>query len=84
MDLVSHLHSPESIAVVGDIHQIFGIPNAAQELLCSERTPTLSMALPVYESLLVAWEAMKTRIPELSHYISVGLAKLEEYIHKSR
>lgn len=42
------------------------------------------MALPIYESLLVAWEAMKTRIPELSHYISVGLAKLEEYIHKSR
>lgn len=45
------------------------------------------MALPVYEDLLKKWKDLQVTLPELEHYINVGISKLEEYIgkaHKTR
>lgn len=67
-----------------DIHQILEIPHAAQQLLSSSRTPSLSMALPAFEVLVEAWKNTRTIIPELSHYIDVGIVKIDEYVVKSR
>lgn len=67
-----------------DIHQIIEVPHAAQELLASERTPTLSMALPAYELLQTKWTELKGTIWELAHYIEIGLDKLTNYIHQAR
>ncbi|KAG2738634.1 hypothetical protein P692DRAFT_20757971, partial [Suillus brevipes Sb2] len=52
------------IDVLRDIHQIIEVPHAAQELLASEHTPTLSMALPTYELLLTKWTELKGTIFE--------------------
>ncbi|KAG2744443.1 hypothetical protein P692DRAFT_201721841 [Suillus brevipes Sb2] len=70
--------------VLRDIHQIIEVPHVAQELLSSERTPTLSMALPAYEVLNMQWTQLRSTIWELSHYIDVGLDKLKQYINEGR
>ncbi|KAG2044497.1 hypothetical protein BDR03DRAFT_1039897 [Suillus americanus] len=64
--------------VLRDIHQIIEVPHVAQELLSSERTPTLSMALPAYEYIN---EGGKTRIYALSIIVnqSIKLECLKEH-----
>lgn len=74
----------KDIDVLRDIHQIIEVSHAAQELLASERTPTLSMALPAYELLLMKWIELKETIFKLAHYIEIGLNKLTTYIHQGR
>ena len=76
--------SPKAVAILQDIQQILEVPHTAQELLSSERTPTLPMALPAYEELAVKWRELRGTIWELSHYISVGLEKLEQYCDEGR
>lgn len=60
------------------------IPHTAQELLSGELTPALSMALPAYEDLISKWKGLRVTLPELQHYINIGITKLEEYIGKAR
>ncbi|KAG2076651.1 hypothetical protein BDR04DRAFT_1204782 [Suillus decipiens] len=52
----------KDVNVLHDIHQIIEVPHAAQELLTSEHTPTLSMALPTYELLQTKWTKLKGTI----------------------
>ena len=70
--------------VLGHIHQILEIPHWAQELLAAEKTPTLAMALPVYKKLVELWKSLALSIPEMSHYIGLGVAKIMEYVSKGR
>ncbi|KAG2357023.1 hypothetical protein BDR07DRAFT_1453253 [Suillus spraguei] len=74
----------KDIDVLRDIHQVIEVPHVAQELLSSERAPTLSMALPAYEVLKGQWTQLQSTIWELSHYIGVGLDKLQQYINEGR
>jgi hypothetical protein len=50
----------------------------------AEKTPTLAMALPVYEKLVELWKSLALAIPEMSHYISLSVAKIMEYVSKGR
>jgi len=70
--------------IIQDILLILDVAHAAQELLAAERTPTLSMALPVFETLIQNWLKLQNEIPELSHYIGVGISKLQEYVAHAR
>jgi hypothetical protein len=79
-----HLFNADQWQVLHHIHHVLEIPNLAQELLSAERTPTLSMALPAYELLVVSWTELKKAIPELSHYIDLGISKIMEYVSKGR
>ncbi|KAG2059651.1 hypothetical protein BDR06DRAFT_979789 [Suillus hirtellus] len=82
---IAHLSmDSKDVDVLCDIHQIIKVPHAAQELLASERTPTLSMALPAYELLQTKWTELKGTIWELAHYIEIGLDKLANYICQGR
>jgi len=40
------------------------------------------MALPEFEMLIVSWLSLQETIPELAHYIGVGIAKIQEYVKK--
>jgi hypothetical protein len=85
--LQEFLLSPDSISVLKDICQVLEVPHSAQQLLSFEKTPTLSMVLPVYSLLIDGWKHMQEVIPELSPYVTTGLVKLQKYInmaHKSR
>ena len=80
----NRLFTSKQYEVLGHIHQILEIPHWAQELLAAEKTPTLSMALPVYEKLVELWKSLALAIPEMSHYIHLGIAKITEYVSKGR
>ncbi|KAJ7697181.1 hypothetical protein B0H17DRAFT_928548 [Mycena rosella] len=82
---LSHLaFTEQQFQVLSDIQLILSIPHAAQELLSAEQTPTLSMALPAFELLLESWLCLQKELPELAHYIGVGIAKIQEYVNKGR
>jgi hypothetical protein len=80
----SHLFKPKEYEVLHHIHQILEIPHQCQELLSAEKTPTLALALPTYEALVQMWKELAKAIPELSHYINLGIAKIMEYVSKGR
>ena len=67
-----------------DLHDILKLPHAAQELLSAEKTPTLSFALPAFEILIDSLLRKQKVIPELAHYIGVGISKIIEYSRKCR
>ncbi|KAI0069744.1 hypothetical protein K474DRAFT_1609945, partial [Panus rudis PR-1116 ss-1] len=76
--------TPEDRRVLRDILLILRILHYTQSLLCGEKTPTLSFALPVYESLLTSWRELKSNLPQLAPYIDVGICKIEEYVNHAR
>ena len=76
--------SRKEMDVLCDIHQVLEVPHTVQELLSSEHTPTLAMALPAYELLCNKWKQLQSTIWELSHYIQVGHDKLKYYINEGR
>ena len=67
-----------------DVHQILQVAHLCQELLSAEKCPTLSLALPIYEKLVVHWTALSETIPELAHYIRLGIGKVMEYVAMGR
>lgn len=83
-DLQPLLLSELEKGVLYDIVQVLQVAHLSQELLSAERTPTLSMALPVFETLIEKWEGLRSTIPELKHVIDIGISKLEEYVAKTR
>jgi hypothetical protein len=70
--------------VLRDIYYILRIPHRAQELLSYEHTPVASHAIPVYETLIAAWESLKSHFPHLSSSIDCGISKIREYIVTTR
>ena len=83
-DHTHHLFTSKQYEVLGYIHQILEIPHKCQELLAAEKTPMLLKVLPTYEKLVELWKALALAIPELSHYIGLGVAKIMEYVSKGR
>ncbi|KAI0284024.1 hypothetical protein BGY98DRAFT_911151 [Russula aff. rugulosa BPL654] len=79
-----HLFKPTEYEVLGHIYQILEIPHKCQELLAVEKMPILALALPTYEALVVLWKELAEAIPELSHYIDLGIAKIMEYVLRGR
>ncbi|CAE6443976.1 unnamed protein product, partial [Rhizoctonia solani] len=76
--------SHKQFEVLQDICSILSILHHAQELLSAEQTPTLSLALPVYEALLQALRDATYKFPELSYAIVRAELKLESYVVKTR
>ncbi|KAH6902447.1 hypothetical protein BKA70DRAFT_1113066, partial [Coprinopsis sp. MPI-PUGE-AT-0042] len=75
----------DEIQVLGDLISVLAIPHGAQELLSSERTPTLSMALPTYKLILDGWKLQARLLPHMRPFINAGIKKLEEkYIPLTR
>lgn len=55
-----------------------------QEIVSAEKTPTLSLVLPLYEKLIALLTKLKIQLPKLEHAIAASVWKLEEYLEKSR
>ena len=79
-ELSECLLSDRELGVLQDIHQVLEVAHKGQELLSAERTPTLSIALPAYETIIVKWKQLQVTIPELAPIIGQGISKLEEYM----
>lgn len=67
-----------------DICEFLAAPHAVQELLSAEKTPTLSLVLPMYEDLIQLLTAMLPKLGKIGHAIRTAILKLKEYLAKSR
>ncbi|KAF4611154.1 hypothetical protein D9613_006646 [Agrocybe pediades] len=83
-DIHHHLLDDVQLQVLRDIAEFLRIPHAVQTILCAEKTPTLSWVLPRYEDLLDMLHLYRQACPQLQRAISVCVAKIEEYVEKSR
>lgn len=81
---VQHQFSEQEILVLQDVLQVLESPHRVQELLSGEKTPTLSCTLPAFEEVIDYWKTLRITIPELDHYINIGIRKLEEYVGEAR
>ncbi|KAJ3865640.1 hypothetical protein EV359DRAFT_38334 [Lentinula novae-zelandiae] len=67
-----------------DIREYLYLFHSIQELASAEKTPTLSIVLPLYGGLIEMLGLMKSTLPNLAHIIEVSLRKLHEYVDKAR
>lgn len=72
------------LKVLADIREFLYIPHIVQELVSGQKTPTLSLVLPLYEKLIVALKGLQHQLPNISHAIAASIRKLEEYLTMSR
>jgi hypothetical protein len=83
-DIHQHLFDDVELKTLRDIAEFLKVPHAVQTTLCGEKVPTLSAVLPTYEDLLEMLRAYKVICPQLWSAISICIAKIEEYVTKSR
>jgi hypothetical protein len=74
------------LLLLNDIRLILLIFNLVQELMSSERTPTLAVTLPAYELCLQALVDIvdKETFPHLNHAIYTATDKIEKYVKLAR
>ncbi|KAJ3870504.1 hypothetical protein F5051DRAFT_341841, partial [Lentinula edodes] len=78
------LFSAVDIQVLNDIREYLYLFHSIQELASAEKTPTLSIVLPLYEGLIEMLGLMKSTLLNLAHIIKVSLRKLHEYVDEAR
>ncbi|KAF8058973.1 hypothetical protein FPV67DRAFT_1391539, partial [Lyophyllum atratum] len=83
-DLQSVLLDDVQLRVLYDIRQFLYVFHTIQEVVSADKTPTLSVVLPLYEKLITMLRDLKRVTPNLGHVISASEEKLEEYLAKSR
>ncbi|KAJ7334845.1 hypothetical protein DFH08DRAFT_706987 [Mycena albidolilacea] len=83
-EIAHHSFDPMTLRVLQDIRRFLEIFHIVQEIVSAEKTPTLSIVLPMYEKLIVMLNDLAKDLDELSHAIKVSVQKLEEYLSLSR
>lgn len=73
-----------ALRVLDDIRTFLRVPHIVQEIVSAEKTPTLSIVLPIYEKLIVMLKNLQAQLPEIAHAIGASVEKLEEYLTYSR
>ncbi|QRV97807.1 hAT family dimerization protein [Ceratobasidium sp. AG-Ba] len=76
--------SQRQFDVLQDLVLILEVLDSAQELLSAERTPTLALALPVYENLIQVLYDRAIEFPMLQYAIDCGIKKLDAYVATTR
>lgn len=84
-DSIAHLRLRQvTLNLLQDIREFLQAPHLVQEILSAQKTPTLSMALPGYEKLLVLLRLLKRKLWRIAHGIDASITKIEEYLQKAR
>ena len=79
-----HELSELEIQVLVDIKDYLAFFHVVQEEVSAQRTPTLSVVLPLYEQLIQHLKKAKQLLPCLSHAMDTSIKKLDEYLAQSR
>ena len=66
-------------SVLSDVRELLSYFHIAQEMLASEKCPTLCFVLPVYQDLVGTLKDLCKEFPKLMHVIYAALGKLEKY-----
>ena len=72
------------LQVLSDIRKFLNVFHTAQQIVSAEKTPTLSVVIPIYEQLISMLTDLKKHIPNLVHAIDASIDKLREYMEKAR
>ncbi|PVF92156.1 hypothetical protein CPB86DRAFT_686709, partial [Serendipita vermifera] len=74
------------LSILNHIRLVLLIFHSVQELLSSERTPTLTVTLPAYEACLKALHDVVegNYFPHLNHAIHAAIDKIEKYVQIAR
>ncbi|KAF5353140.1 hypothetical protein D9758_008770 [Tetrapyrgos nigripes] len=83
-EICSLLLKNSEITVLNDIRLYLKTFHVIQEIVSSEKTPTLADVLPLYERLILNLKTLKIVLPKLSHMIDSSLGKIYEYVDKAR
>jgi hypothetical protein len=83
-DISHHALSDIALRVLDDIRTFLRVPHIVQEIVSAEKTPTLSIVLPIYEKLIVMLSNLRAQLPEIAHAINASIEKLEQYLGYSR
>lgn len=78
--LRGQLLSPMELEVLGDIREFLQSFHIVQEGLSAEKTPTLSVSIPLYEKLIVVLKLQREEYPKIAHGINASIRKLNKYI----
>jgi hypothetical protein len=73
----------QQFVVLQDIASILSVLHHTQELLSAEHTPTISLAQPVYKSLIYALSQLRFTFPELQFANADGMNKIDTYVQKT-
>ncbi|EUC54139.1 hAT family dimerization protein, partial [Rhizoctonia solani AG-3 Rhs1AP] len=82
--LAEHVITHADYEALHDILTVLNFAHRAQELLSSDRVPTLSFAIPLYHALVDQWTRLQATLPALSYAIFAGIKKLNAYLDKTR
>lgn len=83
-DLSDHAFTDAQFQVASDIREFLEVFHSVQELVSAEKTPTLSIVLPLYELLLRMLKDLARVQVKLAHAIQASITKLAEYLAISR
>ncbi|KAJ6576095.1 hypothetical protein DFH09DRAFT_915101 [Mycena vulgaris] len=83
-DIAHHSFDATTLRVLQDIRRFLEIFHVVQEIVSAEKTPTLSIVLPMYEKLIVMLNDLAKDLEKISHAIKASGQKLEEYLNRSR
>ena len=83
-DVAEHALTDIEITVLKDIRSFLSVFHYAQQIVSAEKTPTLSIVIPVYEKLIGMFQNLKRHKPNIAHAIKASIEKLEEYMGKAR
>jgi hypothetical protein len=74
------------LCLLNDIRLVLLVFHSVQELLSSERTPTLAVTLPAYEACLKTLQDVVEQdvFPWLNHAIKSAIEKIEKYVKIAR
>jgi hypothetical protein len=83
-EIKENLIQPDALAALNDIVSMLEVPHQAQELVSSEKTPTLSIAFPTYEQMVENWAEQKKLLPFLGPFIDTGINEIRRYAELCR
>ncbi|KAJ7604850.1 ribonuclease H-like domain-containing protein, partial [Roridomyces roridus] len=83
-DLGSKRLSAATRKVLADIRDFLLLLHSVQEIVSAEKTPTLSIVLPIYEQLIQMLRDFAQQHPKLRVGINAAVKKINEYLGKSR
>jgi hypothetical protein len=85
-ELDNHQLNATEIMLLTEIEEILSLFHTTQELLSSERTPTLAVSLPAYELILQGLSNItrSDRFRNLHHAIFRSMDKIQKYVDIAR
>jgi hypothetical protein len=79
-----HVPSDAQVYLLNDTLDVLDITHEVQQLLSAEKTPTLPMAMPLFEEFLINLKEQQRRTPYLAPYIEAAIEHLVKYMTECR